>query len=55
MWFHSINHPGDVDLIYGYVEGMLHAETVLDPPDDLRARRFERYLSATTLKRADED
>jgi len=49
MWFHSINHPEDVDLMYGYVESMLLAESVLDPPDGLAARLFERYLTPTSL------
>jgi len=44
MWFHSINHAEDVDLIYNYVERMLQAETHLDPPDALAGRQFERYL-----------
>ena len=46
MWFHSINHPCDVDLVYDYVERMLLAESVLDPPDGLLSRKFERYLAA---------
>ncbi len=45
MWFHSINRPDDVDLIYDYVEDMLRAETMLDPPERLGSRRFERYLA----------
>jgi hypothetical protein len=45
MWFHSINRPDDVDLIYDYVEDMLRAETMLDPPERLVSRRFERYLA----------
>ena len=44
MWFHSINHAGDVNLIYNYVEEMLQAENVLDPPASLAARQFDRYL-----------
>ncbi len=44
LWFHSINHAADVDLIYNYVEEMLLAGNVLDPPDRLAARRFERYV-----------
>jgi cobaltochelatase CobN len=44
MWFHSINHAGDVNLIYDYVEQMLLAGAVLEPPEALMARRFERYL-----------
>jgi cobaltochelatase CobN len=43
MWFHSINHASDVDLIYDYVETMLMEDTVLEPPERLAARRFERY------------
>ena len=45
MWFQSINHPGDVNLIYDYVERMLLAESILEPPDGLLSRRFERYLA----------
>jgi cobaltochelatase CobN len=49
MWFHSINHPGDVNLIYEYVERMLLAESILDPPEGLVSRRFERYLASCDL------
>ena len=35
MWFHSINHAKDVDLIYNYVERMLQGETELDVPAEL--------------------
>jgi cobaltochelatase CobN len=45
LWFHSINQPGDVDLIYNYVESMLVAETVLEVPAALESRLFERYLT----------
>lgn len=45
MWFHSINHAEDVDLIYNYVEEMLMAGTVLDVPDRLASRKFERYMA----------
>jgi len=48
MWFHSINHVRDVDLIYNYVEDMLLAENYLDPPEPLATRLFERYLFAST-------
>ncbi len=50
MWFHSINRLDDVDLIYDYVEQMLLAETVLDPPDALASRQFERYLAPDTVE-----
>ena len=46
MWFHSINHPADVDLIYNFVEEMLQAEGVLEPPEALATRRFDRYLAS---------
>ena len=46
LWFHSINQPGDVDLMYDYVESMLQAESVLDPPESLAIRLFDRYLVA---------
>lgn len=48
MWFQSINHAGDVNLIYDYVERMLLAESILEPPDGLLSRRFERYLASST-------
>jgi hypothetical protein len=51
MWFHSINHAEDVDLIYNYVEDMLRAESMLDPPAALAGRLFDRYLAAATLER----
>ena len=44
MWFHSINHAKDVDLIYNYVERMLQEETDLDLPAELAGRHFQRYL-----------
>lgn len=44
LWFHSINHRADVGLIYGYVEEMLTACRPLDPPQELAARQFQRYL-----------
>lgn len=52
MWFHSINLPGDVDLIYDYVERMLLAEIILDPPDGLASRLFERYLGPSIAGRS---
>lgn len=44
QWFHSINRPEDVNLIYDYVERMLMAQKILDAPEALRSRRFVRYL-----------
>ena len=44
IWLHSINHPEDVNLIYGYVERMLREESYLDPPPGLAERRFDRYI-----------
>jgi cobaltochelatase CobN len=44
MWFHSINEAGDVTLMYDYVEGMLSANSILDPPVTLASRQFDRYL-----------
>jgi cobaltochelatase CobN len=44
MWFHSINHAQDVDLIYNYVERMLQGETYLEVPAELAGRQFQRYL-----------
>jgi cobaltochelatase CobN len=44
VWFHSINNPSDVGLLYDYVERMLLAECYLDPPRPLAVRQFERYV-----------
>jgi nitrile hydratase accessory protein len=45
MWFHSINQRDDVGQIYDYVESMLLEEAVLDPPEGLASRAFERYVA----------
>ena len=44
MWFHSINHAGDVDLVYDYVERMLVDETDTEMPAELAVRQFQRYV-----------
>src|SRR5215468_9801473 len=49
VWLHSINSPEDVDLIYGYVEQMLLAESYLDPPPLLAGRQFDRYRDPAGL------
>ena len=46
-WFHSINAPEDVSLLYDYIERMLLAESYLHPPSDLARRLFERYVNVT--------
>jgi cobaltochelatase CobN len=46
-WFHSINSPADVSLLYDYVERMLLAESYLDPPPQLAGRQFHRYIDET--------
>lgn len=43
-WFHSINQPQDVEVIYEYVEQMLLAGSVLDVTEPLQSRLFVRYL-----------
>ena len=43
-WFHSIDSPADVDLLYDYVERMLLADSYLDPPPELAGRLFDRYV-----------
>jgi nitrile hydratase accessory protein len=48
MWFHSINHVQDVDLIYDYVERMLQGENDLTIPEELAGRLFERYLAGSS-------
>ena len=47
VWLHSINHPYDVDLIYSYIERMLRRQRYLDPPGELAARHFQRYVVDT--------
>jgi cobaltochelatase CobN len=47
-WFHSINSPADVTLLYDYLEGMLLAESYLDPPAELARRLFGRYIDETS-------
>lgn len=44
LWFHSINQPEDVNVIYDYVERMLLAGTIMDVPEALKSRLFMRYL-----------
>jgi cobaltochelatase CobN len=44
LWFHSINHAADVDLVYDYVETMLLENAFVEPPEALARRRFDRYL-----------
>jgi len=46
-WFHSINSPADVGLLYDYVERMLLVESYLNPPPELAGRLFERYIDET--------
>ena len=46
-WFHSINSPVDVGLLYDYVERMLRSESYLHPPLELAGRQFERYIAET--------
>jgi nitrile hydratase accessory protein len=48
LWFHSINHAADVDLIYDYVERMLVDETDTDIPVELAVRQFQRYMEPAT-------
>lgn len=45
LWFHSINQPEDVNVIYDYVERMLIDQTAIEVPDALKGRLFERYLA----------
>jgi cobaltochelatase CobN len=45
VWLHSINQPRDVELIYGYIEQMLRADSYLDPPAGLAERQFDRYTA----------
>src|SRR6478609_10832805 len=44
LWFHSINQPEDVNVIYDYVERMLVAGMIMDVPEVLKSRLFVRYL-----------
>lgn len=43
VWFHSINTPAQVSLIYDYIESMISANQFLDPPAPLAAFTFNFY------------
>ena len=43
MWFHSVNSPSQVRLIFDYVEMMLSANRVLPPPPELAPYSFNFY------------
>jgi nitrile hydratase accessory protein len=43
MWFHSVNTPEQVRLIFDYVELMISANRVLPPPTDLATYTFNFY------------
>ena len=43
VWFHSINTPEQVSLIYDYIEAMISANQFLDPPPALAAFTFNFY------------
>ena len=43
VWFHSVNTPGQVVLIFDYIESMIQADRFLDPPRDLVPYVFNFY------------
>jgi cobaltochelatase CobN len=43
IWFHSVNSPSQVRLIFDYLEMMLSANRFLPPPRDLAAYSFNFY------------
>ena len=43
IWFHSVNSPQQVRLIFDYVEMMISADRFLPPPTELEAYAFNFY------------
>jgi nitrile hydratase accessory protein len=43
MWFHSVNSPRQVGLIFDYVEMMISADRFLPPPTELASYTFNFY------------
>jgi cobaltochelatase CobN len=43
VWFHSVNTPEQVILIFDYVEMMIGADRFLPPPSELEGRAFNFY------------
>jgi cobaltochelatase CobN len=43
IWFHSVNTPWHVRLIYDYIESMLEADRYMPPPSDLAEYVFNFY------------
>jgi cobaltochelatase CobN len=43
IWFHSVNSPAHVQLIFDYVEMMISADRFLPPPAELAAHTFNFY------------
>ncbi len=43
VWFHSVNTPWQVGLIYDYIEAMLAADRFLSPPPELAEYAFNFY------------
>jgi len=43
IWFHSVNTPWHVRIIYDYIESMLKADRFLPPPADLAEYAFNFY------------
>ena len=43
IWFHSVNTPWHVRLIYDYIESMLKADRYVPPPPDLAEYVFNFY------------
>src|SRR5690348_5946729 len=43
VWFHSVNTPWHVRLIYDYIESMIQADRFIAPPSDLTEYIFNFY------------
>ena len=43
MWFHSVDSPRHVRLIFDYVEMMIRADRFLPPPAELKRYAFNFY------------
>src|ERR1700760_1751650 len=43
IWFHSVNSPWQVRLIFDYIESMIKADRFLQPPQELAEYAFNYY------------
>jgi len=46
LWLKDLNNTAFIPQVFDYAESMLHADRVLPPPEGLRDRVYERYLTS---------